>query len=64
MYKELSHELQKPHPDTLKLIMLLVNGRPQNFFDKMLNGIFNSTSLGLFTESQGNSFFCSCGSKR
>lgn len=63
MYKELAHELQKPNPDTLKIIMLLVNGRPQNFFDKILNGLFYSSSLGLFADSQEDTFFHSLAEK-
>lgn len=63
MYKQLAHELQKPNPDIQKLTKLLVNGRPQNFFDKMLNGLFYSSSLGLFTDNQENTFFHSLAQK-
>lgn len=57
MYKDLAHELDRPNPDILKILTLLVNGRPKNFFDKMFNEIFYDPRLGIFTLSQENNFF-------
>jgi len=65
MYEGLVNELQKPNPDIPEIVYLLAKGKPQNFFDKLFKGLFQSPALGIFyySNSQGNNFFHSSAQK-
>jgi len=65
MYEKLANELQKSDPNVPEIIYLLAKGKPQNFFDKLFKGLFQSSALGIFyySNSQENNFFHSSAQK-